>query len=87
METIYIDAEYHCHRTNDGTMTAVETDFFKGMCDAYVEGYAYDMSTGSAQIYPWKPHSELESAQREHERRLLAEYEAAFAEIEKALGV
>lgn len=25
---IYIDSEYHCHVTDDGTMTAVETDFF-----------------------------------------------------------
>ena len=25
---IYLDSEYICHLTNDGTMTAVETDTF-----------------------------------------------------------
>ena len=38
MRTIYIDADFKCHVTNDGTMAAVETDFFDGKCDAYVEG-------------------------------------------------
>lgn len=28
----------------------------------------------------WKPYSELDAAQREYERRLLEEYEAALAE-------
>jgi hypothetical protein len=38
-------------------------------------------------IYSWKPYSELDNAQREYEKQLLAEYEAALAEIEAALGV
>ncbi len=86
-ETIYVDSLYHCHRTNDGTMTAVETEFFNGKCDTFVEGYSIDDSKGYRQIYPWKPMSELDNAQREYERQLLAEYESALAEIEKALGV
>lgn len=87
METIYIDSKCHCHRVDDGTMTAVETDFFDNKCDAFVEGYCYDTSKGYVQIYPWQPYEELDNAQREYERQLLAEYEAALAEIEKALGV
>lgn len=86
METIYIDSAYHCHRTNDGTMTAVETDYFSGKCDAFVEGYCYDIRKGYVQIYPWKPYSELDAAQRDYERQLLEEYKATIADMETALN-
>jgi hypothetical protein len=86
-ETIYVDSLYHCHRTNDGTMRVVETSFFIGKCNALVDGYCYDDSKGYVQIYPWKPMDELDAAQREYERQLLADYESALAEIEAALGV
>ena len=81
MKTIYVDSEFKCHVANDGTMTAVETDFFDGKCDAFVEGYIYNDSNGCVQIYPWKPYSELDKAQREHERRLLAEYAEALSVV------
>jgi hypothetical protein len=61
-------------------MTAVETDFFDGKCDTFVEGYCYDTRNGYVQIYPVKPFGELDAAQREYERKLLEEYEAALAE-------
>ena len=80
MRTIYIDSDYRCHVTNDGTMTAVETDFFDGKCDTFVEGYCYDTRNGYVQIYPVKPFGELDAAQREYERNLLKEYESALAE-------
>jgi hypothetical protein len=80
MRTIYIDSDYRCHVTNDGTTTAVETDFFDGKCDTFVEGYCYDTRNGYVQIYPVKPFSELDAAQREYERKLLEEYESALAE-------
>lgn len=78
-ETIYVDSLKHCHRTNDGTMTAVQTDFFVGKCDAFVEGHAYDECKEYAAIYPWKPHSELAAAQAQYER-MMAEAEAAYRE-------
>ena len=85
---IYIDNEFKCHTTNpDGTLREIETNFFDGKCDAFVEGYCYDTSKGYTQIYPWKPYGELDSAQREYERQSLADYESALAEIEVALGV
>ena len=40
-KTIYIDADYRCYVENDGTMTAVETDFFDGKSDAFIEGYRF----------------------------------------------
>lgn len=78
-ETIYVDSLCHCHRIDDDTMTAVETDFFIDRCDAWVEGYCYDTSKGYIQIYPWKPLAELDNAQREYERKLLKEYTEALS--------
>ena len=95
---IYIDTEYRCHTAPGEGLTAVETDIFDGMCDAYIEGYRFipsgkiwvreDGTTFAGEmIAPWKPWQELEEAQREYERQLVAEYEAALQEIEEALGV
>ena len=77
---VYIDSVNHCHRIDDGTMTAVETAFFDGKCDEFIEGYCVELDAhGNIQkIYPWKPHSELEAAQRTYERQLLADYAAAL---------
>ena len=98
MRTIYIDSEFRCHTVNDGNMKAVETESFDGACAFLVEGYRFVPSgetwtredgvefTGEM-VAPWKDFSELDAAQREYERHLLAEYEAALSEIEKALGV
>ena len=94
MRTIYIDAEFKCHITNDGTMTAVETAFFDGKCDEYIEGYRFvpeghvwirsdGVSFNGEMISAWKPFDELERVQMAHERKLLAEY----AEALKTLGV
>lgn len=94
MRMIYIDSDFKCHVTNDGTMTAVETDFFDGKCDAFVAGYRF-VPTGESwtradgvvfageMIVPWKPFAELEATQRTYEKQLLAEY----AEALKTLGV
>ena len=81
MRTIYIDSDYRCHPVNDGTMTAVETDFFDGKCDTFVEGYCYDTRNGYVQIYPFLPYNELDDAQREYEKQLIIEYEEELAEL------
>ena len=81
MRTIYIDSDYRCHPVNDGTMTAVETDFFNDKCDTFIEGYCYDTRNGYVQIYPFLPFGELDSAQREYEKQLLSQYEAFFEEL------
>lgn len=85
MRTIYIDSNYRCHPANDGTMTAIETDFFDGKCDIFVEGYCYDTRNGCIQIYPVKPFSELDAAQREYEKQLITQYETELAELDAAL--
>ena len=92
MRTIYIDSDFKCHLADDGTMTAVETDFFDGKCDAFIEGYRFVPSGESwtredgvvfngEMISPWKDYNELDAAQREYEKELLAEYESLINEL------
>ena len=92
MKTIYLDSDFKCHVADDGTMTAVETDFFDGKCDAFIEGYrfvphgcSWTREDGKVfqgeMISPWKSYAELDNAQREYERQLLAEYEALIDEL------
>ena len=92
MKTIYIDSDFKCHLTDDGTMTAVETDFFDGICDTMLEGYRFVPAGQSwtredgevfhgEMIAPWKPWDELDEAQREYERQ---QYEAMAAELADA---
>ena len=87
---IYIDSEFKCHVTDDGTMTAVEVPFFDGKCDAFIEGYRFVPAGESWEredgeifegemITPWKDYSELDAAQREYEREKLADAENALA--------
>ena len=92
MRTIYIDSDFKCHVSNDVTLTVVETDFFDGKCDAFVEGYRFvpagktwTRSDGEVfegeMVSPWKDYAELDEAQLEYEKHLLAEYEALVDEL------
>lgn len=92
MKTIYIDPEFKCHTFNDGTMISVKTDFFDGKCDALIEGYRFVPDGESwtredgevfigEMVTPWKDYSELDAAQREYERQLLAEYAEALRTV------
>lgn len=38
---IYLDSDFKCHTTNDGTMQEIETDFFKGKCKRWIESYRF----------------------------------------------
>lgn len=81
MRKVYVDSDSKFHPIDDGTMTAVETTFFDGKCDEFIEGYLYDTSKGYPQIYPWRDYSELDAAQREYERQKVKEYEALIDEL------
>lgn len=96
MKTIYIDSEFKCHVTNDGTMTAVETDFFDGRCDAFIEGYRFvppgenwtredGVVFQGEMIAPWKDYAELDNAQREYERALITDMQNALNKLGVAL--
>lgn len=96
--TIYIDSDFKCHVSDDGTMTAVETDFFDGKCDAYIEGYRY-VPSGEVwtrpdgvvfhgeMVAPWKDWRELDAAQRAYEREQYAAMEAELADARAALEI
>lgn len=97
MKTIYIDSDFKCHVTDDGTLTAVETDFFDGKCDTFIEGYRYvpagavwtrsdGMVFTGEMIAPWKDYAELDYAQLLYERQQLEEAQAKNAEYEAALS-
>ena len=81
MMTVYIDEDFKCHTTNDGTMISVETDYFNDKCQTFIEGYRFVPAGASwtredgvvftgEMIAPWKPYSGLDQAQREYEREL-----------------
>lgn len=87
MRTVYIDSYFKCHVSDDGTMTPAETTFFDGKCDTFIEGYRFIPAGESwtredgvgfqgEMIAPWKDYAELDNAQREYERQLLAELQA-----------
>ena len=39
--TIYLDSEFRCHLTDDGTRQKVDTDVFDGYSREYIEGYRF----------------------------------------------
>ena len=86
---VYLDGDFKCHLMNDGTMTQVQTDFFDGKCDAFIEGYRIVPSGESwtredgvvfhgEMVAPWKDYAELDAAQREYEQEQLADMQAAL---------
>ena len=90
MKTIYIDSDFKCHVSNNGTFREVETDFFDGKCDVFIEGYRFvpsgeiwEREDGvvfhGEMISPWKDYAELDSAQRAYEREQMADMENALA--------
>ena len=96
--TIYIDNDYKCHVSDDGTRREFDVPFFDSKCAELVEGYRYVPAGESwtradgevfrgEMISPWKDLSEAYMAQTAYLERQNAQYEAALSEIEVALGV
>lgn len=76
---IYIDNDVKCHVTDDGSMRAVETDFFDGKCQEYIEGYRFiphgetwTRADGAVfrgeMLSPWKPYAEIAAIQKAVDR-------------------
>ena len=87
---VYIDKEYKCHTSDDGTLTPVENNFFKGKCKTYIEGYRFvpsgetwmredGISFSGEMFAPWKDYSVLDEAQRQYEQEQLADMREALA--------
>lgn len=87
---IYVDKDYKCHTEDpEGIYREVETDFFDGKCDAFVEGYRYIPSGESwtrpdgvvfsgEMATPWKNFAQLDAFQRQYERDQMADMENAL---------
>ena len=88
----YIDSEYRCHTTNpDNTFREVESAFFDGKCQTFIEGYRFVPSGESwtrldgivftgEMIVPYEDYNQLDAAQRQYEQEQLAEYQSIVAE-------
>lgn len=90
--TIYIDSDYKCHVSNDGTMREFDVPFFDGKCDSFIEGYRYvpagetwereddEVFTGEM-IAPWKNYADLAAAQTLYELEQMKEVQADTDEM------
>lgn len=90
---VYIDSNFKCHTTNDGTMTPVEEEFFDYKCKEFIEGYCLKpdnmvwvldsgeiLSDGKI-ITNFKPYSELNLAQQKYDREQLDLYRNQEVEL------
>ena len=96
--TIYIDSDYKCYVSAADGRRVIETDFFDGKCDEWIESFRFvpDGDTWTREdgeefrgemVTPWKDLGEAYTAQIAYLERQNAQYEAALSEIEVALGV
>lgn len=96
MKTIYLDSDFRCHLTDDGTMTAVETDVFDGKCGTYIEGYRFvpfgstwtredGVEFNGEMVSPATDWQELDEAQAVYEREQYQTLISENAEYEAAL--
>ena len=93
---IYIDSDYKCHVSNDGTMREFDVPFFNGKCAAFIEGYRYvpsgetwtrtDGQTFKGEmIAPCRDYSQISEIQSAVDRAL-AQAQQTIDEYEAALS-
>lgn len=93
--TIYIDNDYKCHLSDDGTRRAFELPFFDSKCAEFVEGYRYVPSgetwtRADGQVFagemisPCKNYSQLAAIQTAADRTQ-AQAQQTIDEYEQAL--
>ena len=93
---VYIDADYKVYTKKATNLRMVESQFFDGKCDTFIEGYRF-VPSGEAwtrpdgvvfygeMISPWKDYNELDAAQKEYERKQMEEMRETVAELDAAL--
>lgn len=96
--TIYIDDDYKCYVSAAEGRRAVETNFFDGKCQEWIESFRFVPSGETwtredgevirgEMAAPWKDLGEAYVAQAEYLSGQNTQYEAALTEIEATLGV
>ena len=94
--TIYIDNDYKCHLSDDGTRRAFDVPFFDGKCAEFVEGYLYVPSGetwtrkegqvfAGEMIAPWRDYSQILEIQTAVDRAQ-AQAQQTINEYEQALS-
>ena len=94
---VYVDSDYRCYTTNkSGLFREFDVSFFDDKCNAFIEGYRY-IPEGQTwtrpdgkvfcgeMVTPWKPYTELDTAQREYEKQIIQDQAATIAELDAAL--
>ena len=95
--TIYLDSDFKCYAATADGLTAVDTDYFDGKCQAYIEGYRFVPSGQTwtrpdgvtfvgEMVSPWKSWRELDAAQRAYEQEQLESLTAQNAELLDAMA-
>lgn len=94
---IYIDDDYKCYVSAADGRRAVETDFFNGKCDEWIESFRFvpageiwtreDGEVFTNMTAPWKDLSEAYVAQAAYLERLLAASQSQAADMQAALEV
>lgn len=93
---IFIDGNYKCHVSDDGTCREAETGFFDGKCRQFIEGYTYvpggeRWTRGDGKVFvgeainPRRDYSVLAELQRQYEE-MLAEREDMKNALEAIYG-
>ena len=96
--TIYIDSVFKCHVSAAEGRREIETSFFNGKCEEWIESYRYvpagetwvepnGVMFHGEMVAPWKDLGEAYAAQTAYVTAQNAQYENALSEIEAALGV
>ena len=91
---IYLDSDFCCHNEAAAGLREVETDFFNGKCETFIEGYRFIPSGESwanadgvtfrgEMIAPAENYRALAKAQAQHERDEAAHLEELGALIEE----
>lgn len=91
---IYIDSDFKCHVSDDGTMRLVETNAFNGKCAAFIEGHRlipadeiWTRSDGRVfrgeMVAPWKDSGVLQAYQEQYEAMLpeMQDMQTALTEL------
>ncbi len=96
--TIYIDDDYKCYVSAADGRRAVETEFFNGKCEGWIESFRFVPSgetwtRGDGELIrgemaaPWKDLGEAHTAQAAYLEQLLAASQSQAADMQAALEV
>ena len=89
---VYLDGEFKCHAREAEGLRAVDSTFFDGKCDAFIEGYRFipageSWVRGDGVVFrgemlaPHRDFAVLLAAQLEFEEEKRAEYEQFIHEL------